>query len=227
MRRLLIPLSVVVAVGLVLSVIGLVATYARLRADPAARAVLEQDQLLEGLAIPAFTLTDQNGQTRTESILDGQVTILDFVFTHCPFACPMMNASMIELTHTLEGTGVRFVSISVDPEHDTPARLKEHAERLAADESRWTFLTGDLDVVRNIIWNALQFELQPDETRTIELPDGSTMTNISHPTRFLLIGPDRKVLGIYNHDFQEEVNKLVRRARLADRALKERAAGRR
>lgn len=213
MTRWLLPVAVLAVCGLIVSVVGLAHYAGKLGGDP--RAALAQPKELEGLAIPEFSLVDQDGKPVTQAILDGRVTVLDFTFTHCPFACPMMNASMIELAGELDKTPVRFLSISVDPEHDTPGVLKKHADELGVDQARWRFLTGDKGAVARIAQGALMFPLQSDTSRTIDLPDGSKMQNIMHPTKFMLIGPDRKVLGIYDYNRDADMRDLALRARAA------------
>lgn len=212
MQRLIVPIMAVAFVGLVLSVVGLVLTARRIAAAPAT-ADLTPDPAVAGLRVPEFRMRDQTGAERTEVLFDGRVTILDFTFTHCPFACPIMVLAMYDLATSLKGTGVRFASISVDPERDTPARLLEYATEKELDLSRWTFLTGDQRDVERIVLGALQFALGPDPERTIPLPDGTTMQNITHPTRLILVGPKREVLGMYDPNRPEEMETLERRAR--------------
>jgi protein SCO1/2 len=225
MRRLLIPLTVLSAAGLTLSVLGMVRLAHRLGGPPApVVSVLRPDPGLEGLRIGEFAMTDQDGQPATQAVLDGRVTIVDFIFTHCPFACPMMTASMeqvaSELGESAAGKEVRFLSISVDPEHDTPAALKAFAQQRSLDLSRWTMLTGDAETVNGIV-RGLEFALAPDPTRTIPLAEGGTMNNITHPTKLLLIGPDRRVLGIYSYDREDEIRALKDRALRAVGTMRE------
>src|SRR5690606_9297818 len=118
--------------------------------------------------------------------------------------------------------GVRFVSISVDPAHDTPERMREYAGRFGVDFSRWQFLTGDEATVRRIVHDQLGFDTREDPSEPIELQDGSggTMSNIIHPTRLFLIGRDRRVLGMYAYDSPEEMERLEAKARAAAAALR-------
>lgn len=161
---------------------------------------------LASLEVPEFTLLDQDGAPRTRELLLGTYTILAFTFTHCPLACPAMNSQMLVLQDRLKDTPVRLLSISVDPAHDTPARLKEHAAQIGADTSRWTFLTasgaappvpadGPTAAIDAIV-HRLGFALHKDESQPIALPGGQTMSNIVHPTRLLLIGPDARVVAM-------------------------------
>ncbi len=100
-------------------------------------------------------LVDQDGRKVRffEDVLAGQVVVIDFVFTRCTGACPLLTRKLLQVRSELgEGSGraVRFVSISVDPQHDGPAELRGFARKHGADVPGWTFLTGkkaDVDLV--------------------------------------------------------------------------------
>src|SRR5438874_1101127 len=95
---------------------------------------------------PAFSLVDQDSKPLTLASMAGKPFVADFIFTHCAGPCPIMTAKMAALTKDLPGD-IHFVSFSVDPERDTPTRLKEYAKQINADESRWHFLTGRQDAI--------------------------------------------------------------------------------
>lgn len=68
----------------------------------------------------------------------------EFFYSSCPDVCPLQSARMAHLQRDLaDQPDVRLVSISVDPEHDTPEVLRDYAQRFGADPERWLFLTGD------------------------------------------------------------------------------------
>ena len=97
-------------------------------------------------APPDVMLTDASGErVRLSSVLgrDGPV-MLQFIFTTCPTVCPVMSATFSTAQGRLgpNAEKVTLVSISIDPEHDTPERLREYARRFKAGP-RWHFLTGD------------------------------------------------------------------------------------
>lgn len=147
---------------------------------------------LASLSIPDFTLRDQNGDPRTRELFSNQWTILAFTFTHCTTVCPIMHAHLIRLQSMLQGTPLRIVTISVDPDHDTPETLRAYATKISADPERWTFLTGDAPTIASIL-HGLRFSADPDPSLPISLPGGGTMNNILHPSKVLLIGPDARV----------------------------------
>ncbi len=98
--------------------------------------------------IPDVTLTDEEGRrVALRAALEGeQPVILNFIFTTCTTICPVLSATFTQVQQEL-GPGrddVRMISISIDPEHDTPERLRVYAERFGAGP-QWAFLTGRLD----------------------------------------------------------------------------------
>lgn len=172
--------------------------------------------------IPEFSLITADGQPFTRESLKGKVWIADFFFTHCPFVCPMLTETMADIARSLsDQPNIGFASFSIDPAHDTPARLKEYMklhEATAASGGKWLFLTdpaGSDAAVRRIVTQGLQFALEPDPTKPIQLPDGTTMSNIIHPSWYILIDKETNVLGIYKSGVPEDVERLKADARKA------------
>lgn len=93
--------------------------------------------------LPPFTLTDQTGQPFDSKSLAGQVWVGSFFFVSCPAICWRMNQALADIQLHAPGNQVRYVSITSDPDTDTPEVLTKYAEKLQADPTRWTFLTGD------------------------------------------------------------------------------------
>lgn len=105
---------------------------------------------------PGFTLIDRNGERVTSEDMRGKLTIYNFTYTHCGDGCPKTSAvmkEMQELLHEVETQGipVQFVTISFDPERDTPERLSEYAQEVGADETTWRILTGEPTRLKNAI----------------------------------------------------------------------------
>lgn len=177
----------------------------------------EVAKAIASMRIPEFKLVDQSGKVTGREIFEGRWTILDFGFSHCTMACPVLKQNLTTAVCELRDTPVRVVTISVDPEHDTPLRLQEYAKELDVDLSRWTFLTesgGTPGEVRKIAVDSLGFMLQADPTNQIRMPGGGTMDNIAHPTRFLVIGPDVSVRGMYRGNEPGEVQRMVEQLRV-------------
>src|SRR5262245_23527324 len=101
-RRWVMVITIFAAAGLTVSVWGMVSIWRRMRITEAP--ALKQDSRYEGLQIPQFRLTDQDGRTVDENIFEGRFTIVDFIFTHCPYACPMMTMAMQDAAKALART---------------------------------------------------------------------------------------------------------------------------
>ena len=134
---------------------------------------------------PAFSLTNQAGETVTNDGLEGLFWIATFGFTTCPGICPAMTHEMKRLHDAYaDEERVRFLFISVDPATDTPEVLAEYAEQYGADTSRWHFLTGDAAHIQSL--SAEGFKV------------GTVVNPMNHSARFILTGPDGMILGFYD-----------------------------
>lgn len=103
---------------------------------------------------PPFELTDQEGRPLALADLAGKAVLLDFVFTRCSGPCPILTGIHVDVQRVLPDAlrdRVRFVSISLDPEHDRPEVLGAYAQARGADLAGWSFLTGPSDVVDEVI----------------------------------------------------------------------------
>ncbi len=166
-----------------------------------------------GLKILPFALTDQDGNARDESLLRGQWTLAEFIFTNCPGACPVMTSRMASAAQRLGDTPLRFASFSLDQTRDTPEQLRSFAKDYDIDQASWTLLTGDDAQVRRIVEEGLMLIVDSESTSEITIADGSTMKNITHPTRLFLIGPDLGVVEMYDSGNPDEVDRMVSDAR--------------
>lgn len=94
--------------------------------------------------VPKFELLNQDNVKISNETYKGKVYVLEFFFASCPTICPKMNQSMLQIEKTFFGNpNFGIVSITIDPEHDTPAILKEHRGLLGVKSNNWHFLTGD------------------------------------------------------------------------------------
>ena len=112
-----------------------------------------KDQLLK-----EFTLTERSGKKVGSRDLAGQVYVTSFFFSSCPSTCLQQNQKIHEIEQEYAAKGVKFVSITCDPEVDTPDRLREYAAKLGAGKG-WLFLTGDLTYIRRIAGEIFQVQL--------------------------------------------------------------------
>jgi protein SCO1/2 len=134
--------------------------------------------------VPDFKLTDQNDAPfDSASTLKGYVWVADFMFTSCPGPCPRMSSQMRQVQTALTSTGVRLVSYTVDPDHDTPRVLADYASHYRAQQGVWYFLTGPVETLRM---------LDRDVFKLGDI-DGS----LDHSTRFVLVDRKSQVRGFY------------------------------
>jgi len=158
--------------------------------------------------VPGFSLIDTDGQTFGSSDLSGKVYVVDFIFTRCALACPIMTLHMQEVSKALKSEGVLgeaiLVSVTVDPAYDTPRVLKEFAERYEVDANTWKFLTTDQE--RQKIWQLVEkgFMLPLDDT-----PENKLMP-IQHSTRFVLVDQQGRIRGYYHSEEPEDRAQLVK-----------------
>ena len=105
---------------------------------------------------PQFTLTKEDGKRLTLKELRGKVLAITFIFASCTDTCPLLTAEMAGIQNRLGscfGPQVFFLSITVDPERDTPAVLKRYAEAHRANTAGWAFLTGSPAEIREVARN--------------------------------------------------------------------------
>jgi protein SCO1 len=139
--------------------------------------------------LPEVSLIDQHGASVSLASLKGKPVLIDFIYTSCASTCPMLTAKMAAIAHQLGpalGADVTIVSITLDPEHDSPAELAKYAKSHDAGGNGWIFLTGTRAQIDQVL--AL-FNL-----RGTRESDGS----ITHSIAAFLLGPDGHQIRQYN-----------------------------
>jgi protein SCO1 len=157
-------------------------------------------QLRNGPALPVlgdiadFSLTNQYGKGASLADLRGHVWVADIIFTRCPGPCLKMSREMKELDQSLSAqNGARLVSLTTDPEYDTPPILKAYTERLGGVSERWLFLTGTKNEIRKLATESLKLaavEKKPEER------DSSNDLFI-HTTIFVVVDKQARLRGIF------------------------------
>jgi len=112
------------------------------------------DELVRADEAPPFSLIDQQGRPVSLEDLAGRTVLLDFVYTTCPGPCPILTSSHVSVQRALGEEArdrVWLVSISLDPSTDTPEALFEYARQRGADLSNWSFLTGPVEAVQEVV----------------------------------------------------------------------------
>ena len=131
----------------------LVLTAVTLWPGDATRQVGQERPLPEIAPAPEFTLTSQDNAQVALADLRGKVVAVTFIYTFCVDTCPVLTPMMSFIQDQLGadfGAKIAFVSITVDPERDTPKVLKEYAQAFGANLAGWSFLTGPSDAIRDV-----------------------------------------------------------------------------
>lgn len=170
-------------------------------------AVKEEEMLPDFGPLPEFSFTAHTGAPFTRAFLQGKVWIFDFIFTNCTLVCPRMTAEMRKLQQRTKAIPqVRLLSLSIDPDRDTPAVLAAYAAKNGADPARWLFLSGDKPTIRRM-QESTQRHLDPDEIT-------------AHSKQLYLIDGSGFVRGVYSvvqptalDDLMQDLHKLIRNPR--------------
>jgi len=175
------------------------------------RRVRDVEPLNVGDAMPEYHFTNEMNQAVSLSDFKGQAIGITFLFTRCPFPtfCPRMASNFDEAYKKLKAnanapTNWHLLTITFDPQFDTPAILKAYAKRYTYDPSRWNYLTGELIDITAI---TEQFGLM------FWRPDPNEVTGISHNLRTVVIDAKGRVQKVFTDntwkvdDFVEEMIK--------------------
>jgi protein SCO1/2 len=134
--------------------------------------------------VGGFQLKNQDNQNTTLEDLKGRIWVADFIFTTCSGLCPTMSKHMAELQKSFSGLDdVRFVSISVNPETDTPEVLKRYADKYQATSGQWIFLTGPQGDIQKLALESFKM--------------GDMKDILFHSSFFVLVDGAGRVRGYY------------------------------
>ncbi|MDZ7764761.1 MAG: SCO family protein [Melioribacteraceae bacterium] len=158
----------------------------------------------EDLSNKNYELLNQDSVEVTfPDVVSGKIAIVGYVFTNCPDICPLTTNNMRIIQEKVKEEGiedVEFVTVSFDPEYDTPSVLKEYAEIRKLDTSNWTFLTGEKSETDRLIRDVGVVAVPSDST---EMEDGEMMYFYIHTDRIAIVDQEGRVrknyLGSTNH----------------------------
>lgn len=148
--------------------------------------------------VAPFRLIDAQGQVFDSAGLDNKVWVTTFFFTTCSGICPIMTKNLKSLRDIISPSypDVEFVSISVNPEQDTPQALSIYARKYGADTNRWHFLTGMREDIARIAVHGFKV--------------GSVQEPIFHSSYFVLVDRNARIRGYYEGTRPEEMERLSR-----------------
>ena len=151
--------------------------------------------------IADFKFVDQDSSVVTQETFANKIYIADFFFTSCPTICPIMKTQMLRVYDKIkDNPDVMILSHSIDPKHDTVAVLREFAERLGVESSKWRFVTGDKDEI---------YKQGQTSYMVTAGEDSSAPGGYIHSGAFILVDRDRRVRGVYDGTQEEKVNILM------------------
>ena len=187
--------------------------------------------------LPDFSLIDSEGKSVELSTLKGKVWVSDFIFTRCEDTCPLESAEMASLQKDFESElNFRLVSITADPDFDSPLVLKKYAERFNADPQKWFFLTGEKKRIQNLVMKGFRLAIAISGAShlpifnsknsvapiigNILVPTASAHANhdhgenkklgveITHSSRFVLVDQSAQIRGYYHSNDPDSLKKL-------------------
>jgi len=141
-----------------------------------------------------FTLTNQDGQITTLADFTNHVWVADIIFTRCAGPCPRLTGQMHSLQNLLPAdSAAKLVTLTTDPEFDTPAVLKKYGQRFNADFSRWTFLTGTKGEIAALASGSLKLSAVP-----VKLEDQKSVADLFiHTTIFVIVDKHSRLRGFF------------------------------
>jgi protein SCO1/2 len=148
--------------------------------------------------LPAFELQDQQGKPFGSQQLDGKVWVASFIFTSCRTECPAIGRANRTLQDKLAGTDVRLISVSVDPEFDTPAALTRWGEEFGVDPARWHLLTGERKAIEALVIDGFR-------THMGDRMEERGLVQIAHTMKLVLVDQHRGI----RHYFDATDDKAV------------------
>lgn len=154
-----------------------------------------------------FSLTNQNEQAVSLNKLRGNIWVADVIFTRCPLQCIRMTKRMRQLQEALPSDKpVKLISMTADPQFDTPSVFKKYEQKYGADENRWWFLTGPKSEINRLAVESLKlvvYEKKPEER---DIPTDLFL----HSTRFVLVDQEGRVRGWFDGEKDETKGEILR-----------------
>lgn len=156
--------------------------------------------------IPDFTFVNQEGNPVGKAEMEGKITIVDFFFTSCPSICPVMSKEMERVNDMFrDEPRIQILSISIDPEFDTPEILKEYADNHNAEAGKWDFLSGG---------KLETYQLAKCGFILPTLDGNGIPDDFAHSDKFTLVDEEGRIRGYYSGTSREDVDLLMLEAKI-------------
>lgn len=158
--------------------------------------------------LPDFSMTAVGPKSETpfgRKDMLGKPWIVDFIYTRCEGPCPLLTERLGKMARTLPPE-VGLLTVTVDPEGDTPARLRAYAKEYEADPRRWVFVRGSLHDTYELMYSGFRLPMSVD-------PKAAPQSRVTHSTRFVLVDKNGGIRGFYDGLGDLENAALARDAR--------------
>jgi protein SCO1/2 len=149
-----------------------------------------------------FTLESAHGGEVSFHESDGKVRVVEFMYTSCPDVCAPTTMAMAKMQEAIKAKGlsdrVQFISITLDPEVDTPEVLQAYSQRVGAELDNWVFLRGEEAKLQEIV-RSYSFYFQKQDNGLV-----------AHTSRFFLVDQDRKIRALYEMGLEADDAQVVK-----------------
>jgi len=147
--------------------------------------------------VPEFSFLNSHSKEITKQDLDGKVWVADFIFTTCAGPCPIMteNLATLHRSYLLE-KDVQLVSVTVNPDYDSPKILQKYAEKYGADTNAWHFLTGTKKAIHDLAYKGFKIGHEQDP--------------IFHSPKMILVDRRSRIRGYYDGTDKAQIKRLFK-----------------
>jgi len=151
--------------------------------------------------IPDFAFVNQDSNTVTNETFEDKIYLADFFFISCPTICPKVKKQMLRIYDKYKNEDeLMLLSHTIDPKRDTVGRLKQYAQNLGVDDSKWQFVTGEQDRIYEIA----------DDYMSIAREDPEAPGGFDHSGWILLIDKEGHIRSFANGTDPEKVDRLLK-----------------
>jgi protein SCO1 len=168
-------------IAAIVIIIGVIGTVFWLKNKP-------KDELYTVMKAPSFSMTNQNNQMISDRDMLGKVYVVEFFFTSCPTICPVMSHNLRNIEDEIKNPNLGFISVTIDPKRDTPARLLEYANQIGVKSPNWHHLTASRDEIEKL---ADQFNIYVGK-------DETTAEGLNHSGKLALVDKQGNIRSRYD-----------------------------
>src|SRR5690606_28388061 len=157
--------------------------------------------------VPDFRLTDEKSDSFDLADLDGSIKVVSFFFSRCGTICPVLNTNISRVAESFSKVpDLNFLSITVDPQHDTPEALEKYVEENSFSTKNWNFLTGEKAYIYDLAIKGFKLPVADASEYDQQIKDIDEQ--FIHSEKILLLDGDNFVRGIYEGTSKEDMSRL-------------------